>query len=97
LAPWLSIVVHPVAAAGAIVASSWIFRHCGKTILQLVAGLVVIFSSDKRSRADRALDVLRTISTAEEVELPEMRDEHHGTSERPPIDNNPQPLTTIIC
>ena len=81
LAPWLSSLTHPAIAAGILGIGSWIFRRRGKTLLQLVAGLVAILFPDKRSRADRALEVLRTIS-AEEAELPKMRDRHRVTQER---------------
>lgn len=38
-------------------------RYGSGAILRLVAGLVAILAADKRSRADRALKVLRTLST----------------------------------
>lgn len=81
LAPWLDTLTHPAAVGGVIVAGSWIFRRRGKTLIQLVAGLVAILARDKRSRADRAMEVLRAIS-AQEADVPKTHDRHHVVQER---------------
>lgn len=58
---WASILTHVGALTGGFAASAWILRRGSDALLRLTAGLVAIFAPDKRSRADRALDVLRTL------------------------------------
>lgn len=58
---WPSILAHVGALTGGVAASAWILRRSSDALLRLTAGLVAIFAPDKRSRADRALDVLRTV------------------------------------
>ena len=66
MASWLTVVTHPTPFAGVIIVSLWIFRRRGEALLRLVAGLVAILARDKRSRADRALEVLRTTVRTEQ-------------------------------
>jgi hypothetical protein len=50
--------VVPVASVASI---GVILRYGPEALLRLAAGLVAIVTKDKRSRADRALDVLRAL------------------------------------
>jgi hypothetical protein len=55
-------VIHVAAyTPGVVVAACFALRYVCDAVLRLVAGLVVIFGRDERSRASRALAVLRAI------------------------------------
>jgi hypothetical protein len=59
MALWFNLVTHVAPLAGGAVAGTWTLRRSSDAVLRLVAGIVAILAHDKRSRADRALDVLR--------------------------------------
>jgi hypothetical protein len=42
-------------------AGFWILRRGSDAVLRLTAGLVAIFATDKRSHADRALEIVRLL------------------------------------
>ena len=57
-----ALLTHVAALAGGVAASLWVIRRGGDTLLRFVVAMVAILASDKRSRADRALEVLRTLN-----------------------------------
>lgn len=58
---WPAFVTHLATFTGEIAASSYILRRSSHALLEFIAGLVAIFAKDKRSRANRALEVLRSL------------------------------------
>jgi hypothetical protein len=54
-------VIHVAIYTGGVVVICYTVPYVCDAVLRLVAGLVVIFGRDKRSRASRALAVLRAI------------------------------------
>jgi hypothetical protein len=54
-------VIHVAVYAPGVVAACFALRYVCDAALRLVAGLVVIFGRDRRSRASRALAVLRAL------------------------------------
>jgi hypothetical protein len=56
-----TLATHAVTATGLAMAAAVVIRNTCDALLRLAAGLTAILTRDKRSRADRALDVLRTL------------------------------------
>jgi hypothetical protein len=65
--PWLSVTTHVATITAGVAAASWVLRRSADAVLRLVAGSVAILARDKRSRADRALEVLRVTQNAQTV------------------------------
>jgi hypothetical protein len=57
-----ALLTHVTALTGGVAASLWVLRRSSDTLLRFIAAMVAILASDKRSRADRALEVLRTLN-----------------------------------
>ena len=57
-----ALLTHGAALTGGVSASLWVMRRSGYTLLRFIVAMVAILASDKRSRADRALEVLRTLN-----------------------------------
>jgi hypothetical protein len=55
------LIEHATAVAGLIATIAVIFRYGSDAVLRLLAGITAILARDKRSRARRALDVLRAL------------------------------------
>jgi hypothetical protein len=53
--------MHVAAPTGELAAASLAFRYASDAVLRLIAGLMAIYGRGERSRADRALEVLRTV------------------------------------
>lgn len=64
---WPTVLTHTAAVGGGIVLGSWLLRLSSDQMLRLIAGLVAIFARDERSRAARAIDVLRVVSQKDEL------------------------------
>ena len=58
---WSQLVAHVATITAGIAVGSLALRTGSDAVLRLVAGLVAILAKDKRSRADRALDVICAI------------------------------------
>ncbi len=74
---WPQFVAHVATVTAGIAAASLALRSSSDAVLRLVAGLVAIFGRDKRSRADRALEVIRVIRGRREAR-------HDGSTARDP-------------
>jgi uncharacterized membrane protein YfcA len=66
MALWPTVLTHAAAATGGVALGSWLLRRSSDQLLRLIAGLVAIFARDKRSRAARAIEVLRAITQKDE-------------------------------
>jgi uncharacterized membrane protein YfcA len=66
MAHWPAFLTHAGVGTVGIVVGSWILHRSSDSLLRLIAGLVAIFARDKRSRAARAINVLRAIAQREE-------------------------------
>jgi hypothetical protein len=58
---WSHFLMHLAATTGGLAVGSLTFRCSSDAVLRLIAGLVAIAGHDERSRADRALEVLRVV------------------------------------
>jgi len=56
-----ALVTHAATFAGLAVTFAIVIRHTLDAVLRLIAGLIAILADDQRSRANRALDVLRLL------------------------------------
>jgi hypothetical protein len=56
-----ALATHAVTATGLAAVAAIAIRHACDALLRLAAGITAILTRDKRSRADRALDVLRML------------------------------------
>lgn len=81
LVPWLSLTTHVAAVTGGITAGSFVLRRSADTVLRLTAGLVAILARDKRTRAERALEVLRATQEARAVPRHIRGTSHHDLPE----------------
>jgi hypothetical protein len=59
MALWFNLTMHLVTLVGGVAAGTWTFRLSSDILLRLIAGMVAIMAHDEKSRADRALEVLR--------------------------------------
>jgi hypothetical protein len=66
MALWSTIITHAAINTGGVVVGFWVLLRSSDPLLRLIAGLVAIFGHDKRSRAARAIDVLRAICQKDE-------------------------------
>jgi hypothetical protein len=57
---------HVTTVAGLVISAALAARYLMNSVLRLVAGMVAIMAHDERSRADRALDVLRLLRRAQD-------------------------------
>jgi hypothetical protein len=62
---WPSVLTHVGALTGGGTAGFWILRRGSDAVLRLTAGLVAIFATDKRSSADRALEIVRLLRSTD--------------------------------
>lgn len=85
MASGLSLVSHLSLFTASVVMGSWILRAGCDALLRLIAGLVAILSSDKRSRADRALDVLDTMLGDRKTAVPPLKRQAQQRQVRAPV------------
>jgi hypothetical protein len=61
VALWSYCATHPTVVVGGVATAAWAARRGASALLTLLAGLVAIFGSAQRSRAERAFEVLRAV------------------------------------
>ena len=67
---WSYFLMHLAAITGELAAGSLTLRCGSVAVLRLIAGVVAITGHDERSRADRALEVLRIVRRGGRVTKP---------------------------
>lgn len=93
MALWPTVLTHAATATGGAALGSWLVHRGSDQLLRFIAGLVAIFARDKRSRAARAIDVLRVMSQKTEPRRAIRRSRTAGKYSNPGDQQRPDSTT----